>query len=120
MLTVVNRLEGLHQLPGRQRLGQISGCPLLQGRLDELRMEVPRVHHHPVGFGARDQSVEVPVIGLGLGKGVIQRDVDRVLERGPGVELCHFDPLGVLVEHVGHADHDDVVVIDQCQRDRSR
>ena len=36
-----------------------------------------------------------------------------------GVDLGDHDPVAVLVEHVGHADHHDVVVVDQRDGDRA-
>ena len=81
-------------------------------------MKVPGVHHDSAGAGIVDQDADLVVVGLGLGEGVVQDDIDGVLHGLVGVQLGDDHPVPVGVQHLGHAEHDDVVVIDQRDRER--
>ena len=58
------------------------------------------------------------VIGLRLGEGVVEDDVDSVFETHVRVDFGDDDAVAVAVEHVGHAHQHDVVVVDEGDGDR--
>ena len=81
-------------------------------------MEVPGVDHDSARPRVVDQDADLVVVGLGLREGVVEHDVDGVVERLVGVDLGDDDPVAVVVEHLGDAEQHDVVVVDQGDRDR--
>jgi len=60
------------------------------------------------------------MVGLGLGEGVVQGDVDVGADRLVRVELDDADPAAVGGEHVRKPDQDHVVVVDQGRSHRGR
>jgi hypothetical protein len=113
----MDRLQRRNQIARRQRLGQIPVHPLPAGAGDQVRMEVPRVDHHPAGARIRHQRADLFLVGLRLGEGVVQHDVDDAVHRLVRVQLADDHPVAVPVEHVRHAGHDDVVVVHEGDRD---
>jgi len=67
---------------------------------------------------AAHQHLDLLVIGLGLREGVVERDVDGVVERFVGVDLGHQDAVAEGVEHRRDAGEHDVVVVDQSDENR--
>ena len=67
-----------------------------------------------------DEDGDVLLVGFGLGEGVVQHDVDRIVHRLVGVQLGDDDPIPVRVEQMRKPDHDDVVVVDQRDPYRRR
>ena len=90
------------------------------GALDQVGVEVPGVDDDPARSGLRDQDADLVVVGLRLREGVVQHDVDDVLDRLVGVDLGDDDPVPVAVEHAGRYPQHDVVVVDQRDGDRRR
>jgi hypothetical protein len=45
---------------------------------DQVGVKVPGVDHYSAGAGVVDQDHDFVVVGLGLGEGVVQDDVDAV------------------------------------------
>ena len=103
-LAVVDPLERIDEVGGGQGLGEVARRPALQRGLHEVGVEAPRVHRDLGGVVVGDQHIEVGVVGLALGEGVVQRDVDIGAERLVGVELHDGDAVAVALEHVGHTD----------------
>src|SRR5215203_985846 len=98
---VVDRAQGVDEVAGRQRLGQVSADALVQGALDEVGGEVPGVDDDASGVRVADEHRDLVVVGLGLGERVVEHDVDDVVDRAVGVELGDDDLVAVLVEDVG-------------------
>jgi hypothetical protein len=116
-LTSVDRLEGLHQRVGRERLGEIATRSLADRAGDQIRMKVPRVDHRASGTGMVDQYGDFALVRFGLGERVVQSDVYPFLNRGVGIDLGDHNPGLVLIEHVSQADEDNVVVVDERDSD---
>ena len=81
-------------------------------------MEVPRVDRDPSGVRIPDQVLDLRLVGLRLGEGVVEDDVHIVLDRTPGIELGHHDPVTVGLEQVRDPDHQHVVVVDEGNQNR--
>jgi hypothetical protein len=88
-----------------------------KGAINQRRVEVPRVHGDVAGMGVLDQHLDVVVIGFWLRERVVQHDVDVVTHGLVRVEFGDDDAVGVWIEEVGQADHDDVVVVDKGDAD---
>jgi hypothetical protein len=82
-------------------------------------VNVPGVHHDSVRTRVVNEDRDLFVVRLRLGEGVIQNDVDGVLDRHGRVEFGDDYSVAVLVEHVGHTHHHHVVVVDEGDRDWS-
>ena len=64
--------------------------------------------------GVLDQHVDVVVVRLGLGEGVVEDDVDVLRPTGSLVSSSAIDDtVGIRIEEVGEADDDHVVVVNQ-------
>jgi hypothetical protein len=112
-LTRVHGLDRGHELPRRQGLGQVAAGAQALGLADQVGMEVPGVDRDATGVGVLDQHLDLGLVGLGLRERVIQDNVDLVLDSTSGVQLRDDDAVAVGIQHVRHADHHHVVVIDQ-------
>jgi len=64
-------------------------------------------------------TTDLETVGLGLGERVVQDDIDPIRDRLIGIDLGDHQPVGVPIQKPGQSDHDDVVVIDQGDPDRS-
>ncbi len=78
-------------------------------------MEVPGVDRDVACLRVANEDGEIVLVGFGLGEGVVQHDVGRVVHGSVGVELDDDDPILVGIEQVGQSDHDNVVIVDQRQ-----
>ena len=85
--------------------------------LDQVGVRVPGVDDYSSGAGVVEQDGDFVVVGFGLGEGVVQDDIDDVRDGFVGVQFGDADPVLVRVEHVGHAEHDNVVVVNQRDGD---
>jgi hypothetical protein len=94
-------------------------CTLTLGTGNQIRMKIPGVHHHPTCVRTLHQHADFFVIGFGLGERVVQRNVDLILQWLVGIDFRHHDAVAVAIEHVGHAQHHHVVVVDQRDPDGS-
>ena len=82
-------------------------------------MKVPGVDHDSACARIGNQNGDLVVIRFRLGEGVVQHDVDGVLDRLIRVELGDKHAVAVLVEHIGHAHQHHVVVVHERHGDRS-
>ena len=83
-------------------------------------MEIPRVDDDAAGVGIVDQHVDLVVVCFGLGKRVVEHDVNVISERPIGVDLGDHDEIAVGVEHVRQSDEHHFIVIDEGDDDGGR
>ena len=119
-LAGVHGLQRGDQIAGRQRLRQVAVHPLPAGALGPDRGGSSRCRP-PLG-GRAGCSIRT-LISSWSDSGCAKESYSTMstvsLERLVGVDLGDDDPVPVLVEHLGHAEHDDVVVVDQRHGDRA-
>ena len=108
------------QLLRRQRLRQVAPRADAQRGLDQLGLQVPRVDDDAAAAGVPHQLRHLLLVGLRLREAVVEHDVDDILNRLVGVDLGHDHPIAVTIEDLGHAQDDDVVVVDERHRDGGR
>ena len=118
-LTGRDRFDPRDEVPRRECLGEVAACALGQGAVDERRVEVPCVHGDVAGVRVGHEDGNVVVVSLRLGEGVVQDHIDVIAHGLVGVELGDDDAVTVGIEEVGQPDHDDVVVVDQGDPQRS-
>ncbi len=118
LLAPVDALEGGDELLTREALGQVAGGAVVQRGLDEPLVEVPCVDDGPAHRGVADEVEHLLTVGLGLGEGVVQRDVDAPSDGHGGVELDDAHPVGIGVEHPRDPVDDDLVVVGEGDADR--
>jgi len=112
----VHRLQRLDEFAGGQGLGQVSVGSLAQRAVDEFGVEVPGVDHHAAGARVGHEDGDLGLVGLGLGERVVQHDVHDVLDSLVRVDLHDAHAVAISLEHAGHPEEHDVVVVDQRHR----
>ena len=90
-LTVVHLDQCCDKLVGAHPLGEVAGDALLDRAVDQALLHVPGVDDHLAHPGVGDELGHARPAGLGLGEGVVERDVDVLLHRRPRVELDHLE-----------------------------
>jgi hypothetical protein len=80
---------------------------------DQIGMKVPRVDHNSTCTRIGHQRSDLVVIGLRLGKRVVEDDIDSILQAHVVVDLGDDNTVAVAIEHVGHTHQYNVVVVDE-------